>query len=70
MQYRQISLIEKEKTNRNSVCNCKNYITILKGKISYTDQNHFLYPAENIFVSALKVGHVNMGGLWDFAACL
>ncbi len=45
---------------------------VMKGKISYIDQNHFLYQAVNIFFCC-KVGHFNMGSLWDwlpFAASL
>ncbi len=29
---------------------------VTKGKISYIDQNHFLYQAVNIFFSAVKLG--------------
>ncbi len=41
----------------------------MKGKISYIDQNHFLYKAVNTFISAVKLGILiwrggGGGGLW------
>ena len=40
---------------------------VMKGKISYIDQNHFLYQGVNTFLLLFccKVGHFNMGSLWD-----
>ncbi len=46
---------------------------VMKGKISYIDQNHFLHQDVNMFFFCCKVGHFNMGSLWDwlpFAASL
>jgi len=34
---------------------------VMKSKISYRDQNHFLYQDVNIFFFCCKVGHFNMG---------
>ncbi len=34
---------------------------VTKGKISYIDQNHFLYQAVNIFFSAVKLGILTWG---------
>ncbi len=40
---------------------------VMKGKICYIDQNHFLYPGcKHTFFFCCKVGHFNMGSLWDW----
>ncbi len=38
----------------------------MKGKISYIDQNNFLYQAVNILFFCCKVGHSNMWSLCDW----
>ncbi len=38
---------------------------VMKGKISNIDQNNFLHQAVNMFFFSCKVGHFNMGSLWD-----
>ncbi len=39
---------------------------VMKGKISYIDQKHFLYQAVNHVFFYCKVCHFNMGRLWDW----
>ncbi len=43
---------------------------VIKGKISYIDQKHFLYQAVNLFFSAVKLGILTWGvhGTLAFAA--
>ncbi len=37
------------------------FTVVTKGKISYIDQNHFLYQAVNILFSAVKFGNLTWG---------
>ncbi len=37
---------------------------VMKGKISYIDQNNFLHQAVNILFFCCKVGNFNMGGVY------
>ncbi len=40
---------------------CTPLTVVMKGKISYIDQNHFLHQAVNMFFSAVKLGILTWG---------